>query len=72
MANLKLRGERDSADAKGPASGPMQSPDIGAMSIPNTPAMGAATPTRSSGARTLPNSSLGATRIKRYTSPCKA
>lgn len=72
MANLKIRGERDSCEAQGPGNGPSQPMDIGATSIPNTPFRGVETPTRSSGPRAQPNSSLGATPMKRYTGGGKA
>ena len=34
---MKVRGERDSVDAKGPSNGPSQPMDIGATSIANDP-----------------------------------
>lgn len=36
MANLKVRGVRESINEKGPQNGPAQSMDIGAASIDNT------------------------------------
>jgi hypothetical protein len=72
MSNTKIRGIRESINATGPSYGPAQPIDIGKTTIENQPAKSAGTPTRSSGPRKQPNSSLGATPIKRYTSPCKA
>ena len=72
MANLKLRGVRESVEAKGPASGSAQDMNIGSTSIEDCPAQGRQVPHPTSGPRTQPNSSLGAKQIKRYTSPCKA
>jgi hypothetical protein len=72
VSNTKVRGTRESINAAGPSYGPGQPLDIGKTKIDNCPVDGAETPTRSSGPRTQPNSSLGATRVKRYTSPCKA
>jgi hypothetical protein len=60
MANRKLRDVQKSVDEKGPQYGPGQPIDIGATTIPDCAHDGASTPTRSSGPRTLPNSSLGA------------
>jgi len=54
-------------------SGPSAtSGNIPVPGIENCPADHVQTPTISSGPRVQPNSSLGATRIKRYTSSCKA
>ena len=63
MANLKIRGIRDSIDAQGPQNGPAQPMDIGATSIVNQPEMSCPTPRRESGPQHLPNSSLGAKQL---------
>jgi hypothetical protein len=72
MANLKIRGERESVEAKGPQNGLKQDMNIGASTIENCPAQGQQVSHPTSGPRTQPKSSLGAKQIKRYTSPCKA
>jgi hypothetical protein len=60
MANRKLRDVQKSINEQGPQYGPAQPINVGETSIPNCPYDGVATPTRSAGPRTLPNSSLGA------------
>jgi hypothetical protein len=67
--NRKLRENYATANDQGPSATSGSTP---VPSIPNDPTRNCVTPTRTSGPRTQPNSSLGATRIKRYTSPCKA
>jgi hypothetical protein len=67
--NRKLRENYATIKDSGPSA---TSGALPVEAIRNTPTDAVSTPTRSSGPRTQPNSSLGATRIKRYTSPCKA
>jgi hypothetical protein len=63
MANRKLRDVQKSINEQGPQYGPGQPINVGETTIPNTPYKGVETPTRSSGPRTQPNSSLGARRV---------
>jgi hypothetical protein len=60
MANLKLRGVRESANSMGVTNGPKQPDNIGETSIANTPYWDCHTPRRESGPCKQPNSSLGA------------
>ena len=72
MANLKIRGIRESCEAKGPQNGPAQDRNVGAMGIENCPADGRQVPYPSSGPCYQPGSSLGAKQISHPTPKQKA
>lgn len=63
MANLKVRGVRESASDKGPQNGTSFPMDLGATSIPNTPHEGCNTKYPTSAPCYQPNSSLGAKQV---------
>lgn len=70
MANLKIRGVRESATAEGPQNGPGQSMDFGSETIPNTAHEGNETKYPTTAPCYQPNSSLGAKQIA-HTRPGK-